>query len=174
MQGIVETTKYVKWLISTLETDSCPYLPLCLCLNSLEFYWIKSDDRNRAADAKQLREDYISEFGDDILDSLPVSSTVLEVLVALSHRANGIINESPYTWFVLFLKNLGLDFLTNDNWSDEGHSFVISVVHKWLDRRFSPNGSGSPFRSAKYDITTTSMWDSLQWYLADTFGEGHI
>jgi hypothetical protein len=133
-----------------------------------------SDDQNRVGDARSIRDDYIDEYGEDILDYLPAMPTVLEVLVGLSEKADLVIQDSPYGWFVTFLKNLGLDFLEDSQWSTDGEAFTAAIIHKWLDRQFSRNGSGSPFRSSKYDLTKVSMWDAMQWYLADYFGEGKL
>lgn len=174
MQISTEKARYTRWLISHLGADTCPYIFLCSYLNSLEFYYILSDDKNRVGDARSLRNDYIDQYGDDILDDLPMAVTVLEVLVSLSDKADWVIQDSPYKWFVTFLKNLGLDFLEDKAWSQDGEAYTASIIHKWLDRRFSHNGSGSPFRSSKYDLTQVSMWDAMQWYLADDFGEGKL
>lgn len=174
MPRLTEKEEYTRWLLNYIGADRCNYIFLSNTLNNIEFYWSISDDKNRAVDAKELRNLYIDECGEDILNDITVNPTVLEVLCALSLRADVIIGEGPYSWFVIFLENLGFDFLTDDKWSYDGKSFVISTIRKWLDRRFSHNGSGSPFRSAKHDLTKTSIWNSLQWYLADEFGEDHI
>lgn len=174
MQVDAAKAQYTRWLLSRLGADECNYIFLSSCLNSIEFYYLKTDDKNRASDGRELREEYIKEAGDEILDSLPAAVTALEVLCGLSIRADWILQESPYAWFIIFLENLGLDFLTDSKWTTDGESFVIATIHKWLDRRFSPNGSGSPWRSMKHDVTTLCMWDAMQWYLADYFGEGHI
>jgi hypothetical protein len=132
------------------------------------------DDRNRAVDGHTVRNEYIEEFGEDILEELPMASTVLEVLVAMADKADWTIRSSPYTWFITFLENLGLDVFDDYKWSADAEAFTVATVHKWLDRRFSPNGNGSPFRSSKHDLTKVSMWDAMQWYLADEFGEGQL
>lgn len=174
MQIDAAKAQYTRWLLNDLGADESNYIFLSSCLNCIEFYYSKTDDKNRALDAREIRNEYIDQNGDDILDSLPAAVTVLEVLCGLAKRADWIIQESPYAWLIIFLENLGLDFLVDSKWTTDGESFVVATIHKWLDRRFAPNGSGSPFRSSKHDLTTITMWDSLQWYLADAFGEGHI
>lgn len=174
MQISTEKAQYTRWLINHLGAETCKYIFLCSFLNGIEFYYLMPDDKNRVGDARELRNEYIDEFGDDILDDLPATVTVLEVLVSLSEKADWVIQNSPYGWFLTFLENLGLDFLEDIRWSSDGEAYTASIIHKWLDRRFSPNGSGSPFRSSKYDLTTVSMWDAMQWWLADYFGEGKL
>lgn len=174
MQVDTEKAQYTRWILSYLGAKECNYIFLASCLNSIEFYHTNRNDKNRVEDAKELRDKYIEAYGEDILNSIPAAVTSLEVLASMAIRADWVIRETPYTWFVIFIKNLGMDFLTDSQWSNDGESFVIATIHKWLDRRFSPNGSGSPFRSNKYDVTTLSMWDAMQWYLADEFGEEHL
>lgn len=172
----IDTTKaaYTRWLLSYMGAAMCNYIFLASMLNSIEFYYSMSDDKNRAKEARELRDKYISDYGDDILDSIPAAATVLEVLVTLAIHAEWIERQTPYTWFIIFLENMGLDFLVDINWTPDGEAFVVSTVHKWLDRRFSPNGSGSPFRSSIHDLTTVTIWNSLQWYIADEFGGDHL
>lgn len=174
MQATTAKAEYARWLMSELGVEFDSYLFLAMCLNSIEFYYSIPDDKNRTGDARTIRNEYVEKYGEDILDDLPTASTVLEVLVTLALKANWTICSSPYRWFMIFIENLGLDFLTDQEWSSDGESFAVSTIHRWLDRKFSPNGSGSPFRSSKHDLTETSIWDSMQWYLADEFGEGQL
>lgn len=174
MQISTEKAEYTRWLIARLGASECRYIFLCAYLNSMEFYYLLSDDKNRVGDAKEIRDEYMDEYGDDILDDIPAMPTVLEVLVSLSEKADWVIEDSPYGWFTTFIFNLGLDFLEDSRWSGDGEAYTASVIHKWLDRQFSPNGSGSPFRSSKHDLTQVSIWDAMQWYLADEFGEGKL
>ena len=169
-----ERGEYTRWLLSYIGAKESKYIFLSDILNSIEFYWSIDNDRNRMVDARELRDEYISNYGDDVLDELPAAVTVLEVLVALAIRADMVIRETPYTWLMIFYENLGFDFLVDTNITSDDVQFVKSAVRKWLDRRFSPNGSGSPFRSSKHDVSKISMWDAMQWYLADEFGEDHI
>lgn len=171
------TTKeaeYVRWVLRDLGATHSPFIFLCCCLNGIEFYYTNPDDKNRVGDARTLRNEYIDECGDDILEVLPAASTVFEVLATMAKKADWTIKSTPYEWLRIFLENLGLDFLNDSEWDENGELFAISTIHKWLDRRFLPNGSGSPFRSTEHDLTQVSMWDSLQWYLADEFGEGRL
>jgi hypothetical protein len=173
MQISAKKAAYTRWLIDYLADEDTNFKYMCLanCLNEIEFYWLMPDDSNRNKDGLLIRNIYLDEEGDYILDELPGIATVLEVLVALSKRASKIVDHPPITWLSVFIDNLGLDFLSDRKWTRTGEAFTISTIHKWLDRRFSPNGSGSPFRSGTHDITKITMWNALNWYLADSFGE---
>lgn len=174
MQISTEKAEYTRWLISRLGATECHYIFLCSYLNSMEFYYLLADDKNRVGDAREIRGEYLDEYGDDILDDIPAMPTVMEVLVSLAEKADWVIEDSPYGWFITFITNLGLDFLEDSKWSSDGEAYTASVIHKWLDRQFSDNGSGSPFRSSKHNLTQVSIWDAMQWYLADEFGEGKL
>ena len=166
---------YTPWLLKEIGATNSDYLFLSNCLNNITYYWTMTDDKNRATDALDLRDRYIDDHGDGVISELPESPTVLEVLCALAERADmRMEGDAPYTWLVMFYENFGFGFLTNDNWTEDGKQFVISTIRKWLDRRFSHNGSGSPFRSSKHDLTKISIWNSMQWHFADEFGEDHI
>ena len=133
-----------------------------------------SDDGNRASDGLDLRDKYADEYGEEVLDYLPEAPSVLEVLAGMAIRADSVMRKKPYTWLIIFYDNLGFDFLSDSKWTQDGESFVISTIHKWLDRRFPPSGNGTPFRNSKMDLTKVTMWNSLQWYLADEFGGNEI
>ena len=170
-----ERLKYVRWLLNKMGAAEVESLSLYLALLDIDFYWTDDfkEDGNRAADARALRDDYIYDTGSH--PGVSTAPTVLEVLVAMAERATPIGYDPAWTWFQNFLTNLGFDYLTDALWSDDAERFVKSTVRKWLDRRFSPSGVGSPFRgNGTYDVSKVSMWSSLQWYLADTYGEGHI
>lgn len=177
MQKKTEVVAYTRWLIhNILGVNDVDNLWLCLCLQDIEFYYTDRDDANRAADARNLRTDYIFENGDEEdITGLPSTPTVFEVLVAMADRATTIDYDPAWTWFSLFIKNLGFDYLTDDEWSPDAERFVKSTVRRWLDRQFDPSGVGSPFRgNGTYDVSRQTMWHAMQWYLSDSFGEGHL
>ena len=175
MQDNKEKIKYIRFLLNRMGADTVENLLLYLTLLDIEFYWTDDflDDRNRAEDAHSLRDDYIYQGGNTW--GLTSTPSVLEVLVALAERSTFMDYDPAWTWFNTFIANLGFDYLSDSIWNDESKRYVIAATRKWLDRRFSPSGVGSPFRSnGRYDVSKTSIWSALQWYLADTYGEGHI
>lgn len=162
---------YVRWLLLRIGGLSNEIIFLCRTLLSIEFYSVMEDDNNRAKDATDIRDEYIAESGIQAIDGLLMAPSVLEVLVALSERATMMDFDPPSKWFCLFLENLGFGYLTDEKWSDDAERYVRATIRKWLDRRFSYNGVGSPFRgNGTYDVSKTTMWNSLQWYLSNSFG----
>lgn len=148
---------------------------LALELNKIEFYYTEPTDKNRAIDGLELRKEFIETYGNDELnDILPGLCTALELLVAMSMQADFTMFDTevgprPGQWFWLFIKNLGLDYLTDDVWTFEAKNFVFATITKWFDKRYSPQGVGSPWPNpfARTDLTKVPMWDCMQWYLAD-------
>lgn len=162
---------YVRWLLSRIGGVGNNIIFLCKTLLDIEFYSVMEDDNNRAKDATDIRDDYIAERGIHSVNGFLMAPSALEVLIALSERATVMDFDPPSKWFCLFLENLGFGYLTDEKWSEDAERYVRATIRKWLDRRFSYNGVGSPFRgNGTYDVTKTTMWNSLQWYLSNSFG----
>ena len=165
--------EYTRWVIGEAGAERVDNFLLLSCLNNIEFYFLMPDDKNRAEDAFYIREDYISEHGD--IEEIPSTPTVLEVLLGLAKHATVMDYDTAWKWLSLFIRNLGFEGINDSNWNENTEAFVKKTIRKWLDRRFSKDGVGSPFRgNGTYDVAHTSMWYSLQWYLSNEFGEGHI
>lgn len=165
--------EYTRWVIGEAGAERVDNFLLLSCLNNIEFYFLMPDDKNRAEDAFDIREDYISEHGD--IEEIPSTPTVLEVLLGLAKHATVMDYDPAWKWLSLFIRNLGFEGINDSNWNENTEAFVKKTIRKWLDRQFSKDGVGSPFRgNGTYDVARTSMWYSLQWYLSNEFGEGHI
>lgn len=168
--------KYTMWLVQRINApDSQSHIFLLEELNKIEYYFIDNLDRARVTDALGLRHEFAELEGSNaIYDVMPGSCTALELLISMSERADYVMYETntgsrTAQWFWLFIKNLGLLYLTDDAWSFEASNFIRVTINKWFDRRFNPNGYGSPWPipNTKVDLTTVSFWDAMQWYLAD-------
>lgn len=168
--------KYTMWLgrkVATNETSH--YIFLLEELNKVEYYFIHPLDQARVIDALELRKQFATEDGSNaIYDVMPGSCTALELLVAMAERAdytlyNTADGSRTGQFFWLFVENLGLLYLSDDNWSFEAANFIRVTVNKWFDRRFNPNGYGSPWPipTTRVDLTTVSFWDAMQWYLSE-------
>ena len=164
------------WLSNRVRTEhSYDYVFLLSELNKIEYYFVNPMDQNRIFYALQLREQFADEEGSkEIYNVMPGSCTALEILVSMAEAADFTLHDydtgdrtSQFFWE--FIHNLGLSYLTNSAWSFDAPNFIFSVVTKWFDRRFGPNGYGSPWPNPKtrVDMTTVSMWDAMQWWLAD-------
>ena len=164
------------WLSNRVRTEhSHEYIFLLSELNKIEYYFVEPLDKNQVFYALQLRDEFMKEEGsDEIKAIMPGSCTALELLVSMAEAADFTLYDyatgnRPEQFFWQFVHNLGLSYLTNANWSFEAPNFIFSTITKWFDRRFNPNGYGSPWPNPKtrVDLTTVPMWDAMQWYLAD-------
>lgn len=163
--------EYFDWLVDQVGGVHRNRMLLSF-LYDTTFYWSPKipTDANRAKDGQYLRSRYANETGDYISykDSRE-PCRVLEMLVALSLRIETDImgepgNDHPDRWFAEMLKNLGI-FHVTDNRFKEKH--VMDVLEKWMDRRFAPNGAGSPFplTNPSKDQRLTPIWDQMNEYL---------
>jgi hypothetical protein len=155
------------------------YSNLLAFLFHIEFYWRDEFDTDeaRAVDGKRLRRQFLSEQGIDPESYiLQGPCKVLEMLVALAQRAEFTMydpwkGDRTYKWFWIFMKNLGLDYLTNDKCTSEAENYVHMVITRWLDRRFDSNGNKSPFpiKKRSEDMRKVDIWYQMQWYLAENY-----
>lgn len=67
-------------------------------------------------------------------------------------------------WFWGMIINLGLGCMTDDQYDEE---YVESVVRRFLNREYEPDGRGGLFRvrRCEYDLRNVEIWDQLGWYL---------
>ena len=60
--------------------------------------------------------------------------------------------------------SLGLGSMTDDNIDEE---YVESVIERFLDRDYEPNGKGGLFTipNCPYDLRDAEIWFQAMWYL---------
>ena len=169
-------TKYTMWLSNRVRTEhSYEYMFLLSELNKIEYYFVNAMDEDRVKWALLLRDQFAKEEGtNDIYNVMPGSCTALELLISMAEAADFTLYDNeegrrPEQFFWIFIHNLGLSYLTDAAWSFDATNFIFSVITKWFDRRFSPNGTGTPWPNNKTraDLTNVPMWDAMQWWLAD-------
>lgn len=132
-------------------------------LHHVEFIFSTEFDRNRAADGIFLR-------GSKTYGHRPCS--VLEMLVGLTMRAydeyvNGYV-DGPSDFFWEMLENLGLDYYSDAAYDDYQ---VETILMKWLNRDFAPNGVGSifPLKHTKNDQRDVEIWAQMQEYFTEKY-----
>ena len=64
--------------------------------------------------------------------------------------------------------NLNLDHFSDGNYDSYS---AVSVVNRWLDRRFSSNGNGSIFPIPRYhgDARNLQVWDAMNEYMNEFY-----
>lgn len=136
------------------------------------FKWKLKMDENRAKDGMELRSTYEEETG--LSCDMIGPCSVLEMMVALALRCENQIMYDPeegdrtHLWFWIMFTNLGLDALPNE-WFDEQE--FHSIMWRFLDRRYDPDGYFGPFYIAGFDgdMREIELWYQLEFYLQSHF-----
>lgn len=163
---------YLEWLYDIvcgdLFSDSISYERLLSYLGHREFTVIIPNDINRAKDGVDLRLRYHLVTGNYTNNDKPCS--VLEMMIALAIRCEETIMDNPAygdrtaQWFWSMIKNLGLFSMTDDRFDVIR---ISSIIDRFLDREYEPNGEGGLFRipNCEYDLRKVEIWYQLCWYL---------
>lgn len=145
-------------------------------LHHMNFTCLLDRDENREDDGVELREHY------EIPDGYEVEieeafyarkCSVMEMMVALAIRVDdeyiGDPAEAhPEDFFMEMIENLGLDRFRGGRYQE---SAVIKIVQRWLDRRFTAHGLGSPFPVLNdwRDQRNLEIWDQMNSYVNENY-----
>lgn len=167
--------EYFDWLYDLVCKDrystQISYRKLLSHLHSIEFRYLISRDENRAEDGLELRHMFVYEnnYRDDVELYLDGPCSILEMLIALSLKCEGIVDNALFgdrtqQWFWGMISNLGLGSMTNNNYDD---IYVEDVIERFLDRNYEPDGRGGLFtiRHCEEDLRDVEIWHQLCWYL---------
>lgn len=168
MLRAVETT-YFDWLCAkVMDEDHQDYYSLLQVLYETEFVWVVPADEHRAEDGEGLRQDFQREKGirqDTSLESLP--SSVLEVLISFSLRAEFQTDFPAKDWFWIFVDNLSLSQFTH--LTSLNRQRVDEILHNFIWRVYEPNGRGGlfPMHRTQNDQRNIEIWYQFCEYLED-------
>lgn len=138
---------------------------------SCEFYSPINMDDSRMMDALILRDSYPKSHE---LPEFPPS--ILEVLVALAIRMEHDIlcsiefDDRTTKWFEMFLENLGLEFITDGDWSNEREDYVHWVLERFVDHKYRKDGSNggifvvSMTPRESMDFRKVGLWDQMTYW----------
>lgn len=139
---------YFHYLYEEIAPGDIPYLKLARQLWETTFVWRVSNDDDRAADARMLREEYEERRTSAGLDPTiegPVPCSFLEMLIGLSRRAEFIDGGQAIFWFWTMLNNIGIAHYDDGRYNDYVTDRVEKAVDTVIRRRYSYNGNGSLF-----------------------------
>lgn len=139
------------------------YRKLLMHMHDTEFIYCILKDENRAEEGAELRRRFSghSHYG-------PCS--VLEMILALTLRCEETIMDNPAygdrtgQWFWGMVNNLGLGAMDDNNYD---RHYVDSVLDRFLNRQYEPNGEGGLFtiRDCHRDLREVEIWHQMCWYL---------
>jgi hypothetical protein len=171
--------EYFLWLCHLIDedrySDRASFKRLLTYLHDTEFTYLIANDANRAEDGIELRyrfaiQERPNESSDRILDILDKPCSIFEMMVALALRCEEIIMDDPLMgdrtgqWFWSMITNLGLGGMRDHMYDTR---LVQSVINRFLEREYEPNGKGGLFyvRDAEEDLRDAEIWHQLCWYL---------
>lgn len=165
--------KYFKWLYDISMKSNPRYYALIKCLDEITFQPRMYLDENRAEDGVEIRysfgyENHIPQAViANELDTRPCS--VLELMVALALRMDGIVSEYDESmtplYFNKMLDSLQLKQFTNDNFNSED---VKERVENFMNGDYAPDGDGGLFYidPPPGDMRDMEIWEQAMWFLS--------
>jgi len=165
---------YFNWLCAKVmkpgaSTPSQTFWKLLAELHHTEFVWTVDApmDENRAEDGLDLRREYV-----DTTHNEPDSSwaylgcSILEMLIAFSRRAEFVTELRSREWFWEFLRNIGIDHLSDGVFN--GHD-ISGILEKLVWRTYEYNGNGGlfPIHDPGEDQRKVEIWYQFCEYLVD-------
>lgn len=74
------------------------------------------------------------------------------------------VGDRTGQWFWGMIKNLGLGSMTDARFDEE---YVESVIERFLNREYEPDGRGGLFRirNCTEDLRNVEIWYQMCWYL---------
>lgn len=170
----VFNTEYFNWLINFVKGDN-KYLFLLFALHKKDFYSTVPNDDNRGADGKALRNLFFKDIGWYLDGALDNPCSVLEMLIGVSIRCNGIMIETGETnntqkWFWEILNNMGLNKYSNEVYINLNGPVEIDIVlDRVLGRQYDQNGYGGmfPLEHTNKDQRTVEIWYQMSAYLIE-------
>lgn len=171
--------EYFNWMCDLVCGDryavTISYRKLLMRLHDTEFTYLIERDSNRANDGAQLRYRFAIDQGyknssDVIIDILDAPCSVLEMMVALSIRCEETIMDDPQVgnrtgeWFWGMITNLGLGAMTDSRYD---RNYVDSVLTRFLNREYDPDGRGGLFRvrNCSQDLRNVEIFYQLCYFL---------
>ncbi len=168
---------YYQWMTKMMTEESLAktisYEKVFRRLHGTEFTCDKvPEDENRAEDGVYLRYRFIidNDYDTKDLDYMDGPCSILELMVALAIRCEENIMSDPRygdrteQWFWYMMVSLGLGGMSDDIYDEEK---VSTIITKFLNREYEPNGKGSLFlvKRHKRDFRNIEIWNQLYEYL---------
>lgn len=167
--------EYFDWMQNLVcgrrYSNHISYDRLLRYLHNTTFVYSIPRDENRASDGENLRSRFCHEYGyGDSRIGYDTPCSVLEMMIALAIRCEEDVMDDPAVgdrtgqWFWGMIVSLGLGSMTDNRFDED---YVRSVVRRFLDREYEPNGRGGLFtiRNCDEDLRDVEIWYQMCWYL---------
>lgn len=170
--------RYFEWLYGLIgavrnRNPARSYWLFAKQLYTKEFVWFVPNDDNRVEDGKELRYEFLAEKGTDEVDLewMALGCSMLEMLIALSHRASFVSDKAPGDWFWLLMRNAELDGYNDRRYSSRVAKEVDEKLDRIINRTYSRNGEGGlfPLRQTPNDQRKVEIWYQMSEFLLEEF-----
>lgn len=176
-------TEYYRWLISLIDPPASVYSKirqhgiLLFAFWRHDYFWFdryEQSEEDRANDGKLLRERFMMDF-DAPPSMVPQGPcNVLEMMVAFAIRIDNTVHDwqigsHPWDWVEMFITNLGLSDLTDDDIRPSDDGFITAKLEKWMSHNIGPKGERGLFRFKKPNLAIDNMtnWDMMQKWVTE-------
>lgn len=168
---------YIEWLYRNFvgpvanRNPNSSYWKLAKQIYTMPFTWSVRNDKNRAEDGKELRQEFITDCDiEDIeINWLQIDCSVLEMLIGLARRASFETGEVAGDWLWKFFVNLDLHIYNDRVYDSIAMGEVDAIIQRLLDRTYETNGALGlfPLKNARNNQTQVELWYQLQAYLIE-------
>ena len=178
--------RYFRWLCGLVDIQcrrGKSYWILAQTLHKKEFYSILGNDDDRGSEGKHLRFIFASEISPgklrDIISDLEGPCSVLEMMISFAMRISSWLegdadHTAVRTWFMIMVKNLGLDQYDDDHYLgyDNPTEEIDRKLDIFLTRKYKRDGRGGlfPLRNPERDQRKAEIWYQLNDYLKENRG----
>jgi len=169
--------QYFTWLygqigISKLKNPARTHWSLARQLFKKEFVWFIPNDDNRVEDGKYLRYEFsqLDDIEDPGSEWMGLGCSMLEMLIALSHRLSFMTDIEPREWFWEMLENVGIGmaYSNDQHYNSEIADEINTVLDVVIWRTYSKDGVGGlfPLTNADTDQREVEIWHQMSSYLS--------
>lgn len=152
MKGTVDDY-YYEWLYSKVgslrnRNPARSYWSMCKELYVSPFTWSVPNDDNRVEDGRQLRMEFLNSAYPYALSDpswIDLECSMLEMLIAFSHRAAFNSYGTLYDWFWCLMENLGISSFTDNIYGPQAEREVRAACKRVVYRTYRANGKGGLF-----------------------------
>ena len=171
--------EYFEWLYGLVcnnrYSDGVSFRKLLMYLHGVEFRYLLEMDENRALDGIAIRWQYVCDrkYPDDILDDLEGPCSILEMMIALTFKCEGFMDDPDIgdrftQWFWHMIVSLGLGSMDDRHFNKHKTEEKIEM---FLNREYEPSGKGGLFtiRNCNQDLRHVEIWHQMCWYLDEYY-----
>lgn len=163
--------EYQEWLTLQVGDSSVNDIhPVCNLMHQKAFVWFISNDDNRLRDGEDLRLEFLYEkYDPSMVHALRLPHvSVLEVLVALSHRLAFFQGGDDCDWAWFLMGNLGLQEFRG-KLTPKKREAIDEILDKLIWRQYEPDGQGGFFPLAwpNEDQRKIEIWYQMQNWIGE-------